>query len=150
MGVFGPKYPDPLQAVINHAERLCTVLARLEERHVDPRLWLGARREEIGLVLRLRVRDWRAHRISLGFAARSISSYLDDLHAGAMSGLGLPANAPLACCAEEGAPTVRLASAANTRERLVTQGKHAPNTGETWFDLNALLDLGPSAAAMGE
>jgi hypothetical protein len=31
MGVFGPRYSPELQAVVNHAERFCELLARLAE-----------------------------------------------------------------------------------------------------------------------
>jgi hypothetical protein len=143
MGVFGPKYPDPLQAAVNHAERLCAVLARLEGRHPDPRLWLVGRREEIELVLRLRIRDWKARRISLGFAARSIVRYLDDLHAGATSSLGLAANARLTCCADDEAPTLPLAGGQNVPRQAGMRRTPPPHAAETWFDLSALLDIVP-------
>jgi hypothetical protein len=133
MMVFGPKYPQPLQAVIDHGERLCVLVARLEDRHPDPRRWLVGRREEIELVLRLRVRDWRARRIGLEYAAKAIGAYLDDLHTGATQSLGLAANIPLVCCTADPSIPVSLAP-----------GQRAPSlvaTAETWFDLHALLDL---------
>jgi hypothetical protein len=154
MGVFGPKYPPKLQAVMNHAERFCELLARLEGgrpgRAEGARKWLMYRRQEIEVVLALVVSDLAADRIGLKEAIRSAASYLDDLHVGARSSLGL--GAVLECCVEDEAVTVGPARRheAVTVEALtsvVPKGARATRACETWFDPSALLDVRAEAHA---
>lgn len=150
MGVFDRKYPEPLQAVVDHVRRFCVFLEWLEARHPDPHRWLVGRRDEVRLVVRLRVRDWRADRIGLEYAARTIGAYLDELHLGAARSLGLPANVPLDCCRADEAITLRLGDGPSPARYMEPQGSRGEGAGETWFDLNTLLDLGPSANGVGE
>jgi hypothetical protein len=147
MGVFGPKYPPQLQPVMNHAERFCELLARLEERQPklrgSGRRWLIRRREEIELVFALLIGDLAADRISIREAARSAATYLDELHVGARRSLDLSPILP--CCAEDEALTACLASKhdAVTLEavtRIFADGASTPGAAETWFDPSALLD----------
>jgi hypothetical protein len=146
MGVFDRKYREPLQAVVDHARRFCVLLERLETRYLDSEPWLVGRRDEVRLVVRLRVRDWRVERISLEYAARTIGAYLDELHLGAMRSLCLPANVPLDCCAADEAITLPLGDATHVEP----QGSRDGSGGETWLDLRALIDPGPSVDGVGE
>ncbi|HEY4016557.1 MAG TPA: hypothetical protein VGM06_24645 [Polyangiaceae bacterium] len=150
MGTFDRKYREPLQAVVDHARRLCAFLERLEARHPDPERWLVGRRDEIRLVVRLRVRDWRTGRIGLEYAARTIGAYLDELHLGAARSLGLPANGPLDCCATDEAITLPLGAGRRPATHVAPQGSRSVVASETWLDLRALLDLEPSGSRHGE
>src|SRR5882672_204941 len=102
MGVFGPKYPPQLQAVVNHAERFCELLARLEHVCVSDRgrehEWLVGRRQEVEAVVVLIVGDWAAACLGLERATRELAAYLADVHAGAQN---LPLAPVLRCCAED-------------------------------------------------
>jgi hypothetical protein len=154
MSVFGPKYPPKLQALMNHAERFCELLARLEGRRPGrgegARKWLMHRRQEIEVVLALVVSDLAADRIGLKEAIRSAASYLDDLHVGARSSLGL--GAPLECCVEDEALTVAPARrheavTVEALTRVVPKEARASGACETWFDPSALLDMCADAHA---
>ncbi len=150
MGVFDGKYRAPLQAVVDHARRFRAFLERLETSHPDPDRWLVGRREEVGLVVHLRVRDWRADRVGLEYAARTIGAYLDEVHLGAASRLGLPANLPFVCCAADEAITLPLGGGRSPAAHVEPLGSRCSGAGETWLDLDALLDLGPSTERVGE
>ena len=102
MGLFGPKYPQPLQEVVSHAERFCEVIDRLEantSRRGAARSWLTGRREEVEVVLELLVGDWARGRRSTQDAAGSMKCYLFELHAGVCALLGL--SGQLACCEDD-------------------------------------------------
>jgi hypothetical protein len=150
MSVFERKYREPLQAVVDHARRLCAFLERLEARHADPGRWLVGRRDEIRLVVRLRVRDWRARRIGTEFAARTIDAYLDEVHLGAARSLGLPANVPLDCCTPGEAITIPIEIGRAPATHVELHRARCVSAGETWFDLRALLELRPSASERSE
>ncbi|HEY4014305.1 MAG TPA: hypothetical protein VGM06_13270 [Polyangiaceae bacterium] len=150
MGVFERKYGEPLQAVVDHARRLCALLECLESVHPDPGRWLVGRQDEIRLVVRLRVRDWRARRIGTEFAARTIGAYLDEIHLGAMRSLGLPANVPLDCCTPGEATTVPIGTGRTPAIHAELHGSRCAPAGETWLDLRALLDLAPLASKIRE
>lgn len=157
MSVFGPKYPPELQAAINHAERFCELLARLEKRRPElaraGRRWLVRRREEIETVLDLIVQDLVSDCVDLSEATRSAASYLAELHVGAQRALGL--GALLECCIEDEALTLSVASCreAVTLDAVTTIAlgrARAGAAGETWFDPSALLDTreAPPAVAI--
>jgi hypothetical protein len=97
-GVFGRAVPPPLQEPMQHAERLCAVLARLEERGPSGRAlsWLTGRREEIEKVLSLVVDDWAAKIRTVEDARTSVVEYLADLHSAVRHLFGL--EAVLDCC----------------------------------------------------
>jgi hypothetical protein len=156
MRVFGPKYPPQLQAVMNHAERFCELLAELERRRptlaVRGRKWLVRRRGEIEAVLSLIVGDLAADRISIRGAARSVTSYLDELHAGAQQSLGL--EGPFECCDEHEAVTAYFASKkdAVTVEavtRFLGDKAQARIANETWLVSSAVLDAQADAGGPG-
>ena len=78
MSVFERKYREPLQAkswITRVGSARCSNTSRRATQ--GRKRWLVGRRAEVGLVVRLRVRDWRADRIGLDYAARTIGAYLD-------------------------------------------------------------------------
>ena len=97
-GVFGRRVPALLQEPMLHAERLCAVLARLEERGPSElgRAWLVGRREEIEKVLSLVVDDWAAKLRNEEDARASLLEYLAELHSAVRRLFGL--EAVLDCC----------------------------------------------------
>jgi hypothetical protein len=96
--VFGRQVPRELQESMQHAERLCAVLSRLEGRPAgEPaRAWLIGRREEIEKVLSLVVYDWEAKRRTAEEARGSVATDLDELHVAVRKLFGL--EAVLDCC----------------------------------------------------
>jgi hypothetical protein len=151
MGVFGPRYSPELQAVVNHAERFCELLARLEDlyaRRGASHEWLTSRREEIEAVLGLVIDDWAADRIDEGQATREAAQYLDELHAGARRSLGL--GPVLGCCEEDEARTVSLATKYEAVTRLGPDRVFRKEAGQTWFDPSALLEVHETPSALRE
>jgi hypothetical protein len=139
MGVFGPKYPRPLQEVVTHAERFCDLLARLERG--APRMeralaWLTGRAEEIALVYELGIGDWTARRRSLEHVALSLESYLADLHAEARALFFL--QGVLECCEDDVFLTAPLSPDAETRLVEPVRGEEGPPH-DTWFELGAVV-----------
>lgn len=105
MGVFGPFYPHPLQASVNHAERLRQVLLDEETRVRDSpsvSAWLVGRAGELEQVVAWTIEEWRMNRRSAGHAARSLGMYVRELHEGLASRLGVTAPA---CCGGPDATT---------------------------------------------
>jgi hypothetical protein len=98
VSLFGQPYPRGLQEGMQHAERLCAVLSRLEARPWTDarRAWLIGRREEIEQVLELLGAHWCAARRTDEDAAASVREYLDDLHRAVHEHFGL--EALLDCC----------------------------------------------------
>ena len=141
MGVFGPRYPAPLQAVMNRAERFCALLSCGEglytPRDARARAWRTGRTEEISLVLALLAGDWESGRVGVGAATRAAAAYLDDLHAGARVLLG--GARVFACCVENDARTV-LAPAGDAVTRLLEGVAPAARPAdETLFDPRGML-----------
>lgn len=101
-GVFGRQVPALLQEPMQHAERLCAVLARLEERGPSEvgRAWLVGRREEIEKVLSLVVDDWAAKLRTEEDARASVVEYLAELHDAAARLFGLEAAIHDGCFAD--------------------------------------------------
>lgn len=97
-GIFGRPVPPALQEPMQHAERLCEVLARLEERGSSERAraWLVGRREEIEKVLSLVVYDWAAKIRTDQEACASVVEYLAELHSAVRRLFGL--EPVLDCC----------------------------------------------------
>ena len=93
MSCFGPFYPPRLQASVNHAELLCTVLLRAEEaaaRHGrHPPAWLIGRAGELEQVVVTTIQHWREGRRSPESAAGRLDEHLDCLHDGLAAWLGL-------------------------------------------------------------
>jgi len=91
--VFGRQVPARLQEPMQHAERLCAVLARLEQRGTSElgRAWLVGRREEIEKVLSLALDDWAANLRSDEDARVSMVEYVGELHRAAARLFGLEA-----------------------------------------------------------
>jgi hypothetical protein len=90
---FGPFYPDTLQEVVNHAERLANLL-----RHMPvpgafdaASAWLTGRAEEIACFVGAMTRDWDAKRLSSDKCASGIGTYLDTLHRDLSARLGIAA-----------------------------------------------------------
>jgi hypothetical protein len=141
LGVFGPRYAPPLQAVVNHGERFSELLVEVGLRGVDDddaRAWLTHRCEEIELVLWLIVSDWAEGRLGLEEAARAAAIYLDDLHAGAKRFLGLDPS--LDCCRAEASPTIIEVDAHDALTRPVAEAVFRSDPGETWVDPETLLE----------
>jgi len=92
MRTFGPFYPAPLQAVVNHAERLADLVAApavAADRKGKAAAWLTGRAEEIESFVEQVAEDWRARRVGVDHAARMIESYLAELHCGLRDELGI-------------------------------------------------------------
>lgn len=92
-GVLGAQVPPGLREAMAHAERLCVVVSRLEERFVSEvgRAWLIGRREEIEKVLSLVMADWSAKRRTDEEARLSVLEYVDELHVAAARLFGVEA-----------------------------------------------------------
>jgi hypothetical protein len=75
---------------------------------------------------------------------------ISTIHLGAARSLGLPANVPLDCCAADEAITLPLGAGRSPATHVAPQGSRSIAASETWLDLRALLDLGPSAQGLGE
>jgi hypothetical protein len=135
MRVFGPQYPPRLQDAVNHAERLCGVIARVEgERASDlGRAWLVGRSEEIETVLSLVVGDWRDARCSEDAAVTAVREYVDELHGAVRKFFGL--DAVLDCCFGDAVATVPLPNDEETRHVLLPE--EPPS--DTVADLLALV-----------
>ena len=109
MTVVARHYPGELQDAVNHAERFCRALSRLQEVGAEKaseraRLWLVGRADEVEKVLSCVLADWREGRMGEVAAATSVREYLGDLHAAAR---GLVGSEPaLACCSGDDAVTV--------------------------------------------
>jgi hypothetical protein len=140
MGVFGPKYPRALQQVVNHAERFCDLLARLSSaasRDAQGGAWLTGRSREVEVVLKLGLADWASGQRSMEDAARSISAYLLDLHAGARERFGLKGE--LECCEEDVFLTAPAGDDAETRVFRPEERRACAVDDDTWFDPSTLL-----------
>lgn len=81
-GVFGRSVPPELQEAMQHAQRLCAVVSRLEGSAVGElgQSWVIGRCEEIEKVLSLVIDDWEAKRRTDEGARLSVLAYLDELH----------------------------------------------------------------------
>jgi hypothetical protein len=142
MTVFGPQYPPCLQAVVNHAERFCALMARFEVMGTASdalgRAWLVGRSEEVETMLECVVGDWQAGRLTSDAAAAAAAAYLQALHLGAHKRLAL--SPALECCEGEEAPTpMPLDEDALTR--LLPLAAPNRDAGETYFDPRAILDF---------
>jgi hypothetical protein len=140
MGLFGPKYPQPLQQVVSHAERFCDVIDRLEantSRHEAARSWLTGRREEVEVVLELLVGEWARGRRSTQDAAGSMKGYLFELHAGACALLGLRGH--LACCEDDLFLTIRSDLERGRGPAGSPLASSPESTADTWPDRGGLL-----------
>jgi len=84
---------------MQNAERLCAVLARLEQRGTSERgsAWLVGRREEIEKVLSLALDDWAAKLRNDEETRGSVTEYLAELYGAAVRLFGLE-GVPLDCC----------------------------------------------------
>jgi hypothetical protein len=91
--VFGRPVPSLLEDPMQHAERLCGVLARLEASgpSEQARAWLIGRREEIEKVLSLVIDDWSAKLRTEEDARASVVEYLAELDDAAARLFGLEA-----------------------------------------------------------
>jgi hypothetical protein len=98
VSLFGRHYPPELQEAMQHAERLCDVVSRLEGKRPTglAGAWLIGRREEMEKVLSLVVDDWRAKRRADEETLASVLEYLAELHAAVRRLFGL--EAVLDCC----------------------------------------------------
>jgi hypothetical protein len=110
MSPFGPFYPPRLQASINHAERLVTVLAREEQAqaHRPPPAgaWLIGRAGELEQFAEAIAGDWRTRRRSEAATASALEAYLAELHDSMAARLGMtePSCCRGASTATESAP----------------------------------------------
>ncbi len=85
MPSFGTRYPVVLQAVMNHAQRLRTVLEDRERRmHPDEpgASWLTGRSGEVQCVVALVALDWHQRRLTGDAAASKLARYVKDIHDG--------------------------------------------------------------------
>jgi hypothetical protein len=143
MGVFGGKYPRPMQSVVDHGARFCGVLSELEQ--LDnacgrrSRQWLIGRPQEVEAVITLLVRDWATGRIGLQEARAKVAAYLDELHTAAERWLG--PYGVLECCSDDEALTVNLAAKQEAVTRIAVDRPPTKEGGETWFDPSALLEF---------
>jgi len=141
MGVFGPKYPPPVQGVVSHAERFCELLSHAERfglcDSVAARVFVYGRQSEIELVLELALADMAAGRVPVESAVASIAAYLEELHESASEALGL--DGELDCCCDEVMLT-EVSDAGEALTRIVRRpAATARSTSETWFDPVVIL-----------
>jgi hypothetical protein len=105
MRPFGPFYPQELQGIVSHAERLAELLAEEEARGGGCDLadaWLSGRAGEVERFVEVLVAGWRAGARSGDEAADILSGYLEALH----EGLALHLHITVAdCCVDALAPT---------------------------------------------
>ncbi len=92
--MFGPYYPPALQRAINHAEKLCQLLA-LPETAASLDVWNIGRSDEIARFIELVVCDWIDERLGETAAANEIDAYLEGLHEGIRRHLAIT---HLPCC----------------------------------------------------
>lgn len=104
MSIFSEQYPPKLQDVVKHAERFCVLLGDVWVAGDDARVWLVGRQEEVELVVRCLVEDWRAGIVDEAAAASSVGAYLRALHIAARG--VLEAADAFACCSDGGAVTL--------------------------------------------
>jgi hypothetical protein len=104
MSIFSGQYPPKLHDVVKHAERFCVLLGEVWAVGDDARVWLVGRQEEVELVLRCLVEDWRAGVIDETAAASSVGAYLRALHIAARG--VLKAGDAFVCCSDGGAVTL--------------------------------------------
>ncbi len=109
MNPFGPGFPEPLQAVVNHAERFSAALGLSEADHRRlvaaartedlAATWIIGRAAEVETFVEDVVYEWRAGVLSAKRAAAAIESYLRSVHRDMddVSTFGRPT-----CCAREG------------------------------------------------
>lgn len=105
MRTFGPFYPQALQSVVSHAERLVSLLAREEARGGGDDLadaWLAGRAGEVERFVEALVEDWRLGRRTCAAAAAALADYLHALHEGMAEYLHIRAPE---CCADATMPT---------------------------------------------
>jgi hypothetical protein len=90
---FDERFPEPLQGVVNHAERFSVALSLAEtdesrDAETGPResslseTWVIGRAGEIETVVRDIVGDWRSGALAIKSAAAAIESYVLALHRG--------------------------------------------------------------------
>ena len=88
---FDRHFPEPLQGVVNHAERFCAAVALAEtDQCIDAaedarelslsETWVVGRAGEIEAVVDEVLADWRSGKLSLRGASAAIESYLVRLH----------------------------------------------------------------------
>jgi hypothetical protein len=85
MRTFGPFYPQELQGVVSHAERLAELLAEEESRGGGSDLadaWLAGRAGEVERFVEVLVQEWRAGSRTCAAAASILQGYLEALHEG--------------------------------------------------------------------
>jgi hypothetical protein len=104
VSIFSEQYPPKLQDVVKHAERFCVLLGDVWVAGDDARVWLVGRQEEVELVVRCLVEDWRAGIVDEAAAASSVGAYLRALHIAARG--VLEAADAFACCSDGGAVTL--------------------------------------------
>lgn len=108
MNPFGPGFPEPLQGVVNHAERFSAALGLAEADHRRlaaagtenlAATWIIGRAAEVEALVEDVVYEWRAGAQSAKSAAAAIESYLRSVHHNMddRSTFGRPT-----CCAREG------------------------------------------------
>lgn len=88
---FEQHFPEPLQGVVNHAERFCAAVALAETDQCHEvaegarelslsETWVIGRAAEIETVVDGIVADWRSGKLSLRGASAAIEGYLVHLH----------------------------------------------------------------------
>jgi hypothetical protein len=107
---YGPFYPPVLQAAVDHAERLSSVLADMRVARGRGRAgsvasaWLVGRVGEIETFVAQVVDEWRRRAVDERAAAAAVDGYLDLLHAGLRTHFG-PTLASLCCVENPSEPT---------------------------------------------
>lgn len=112
---FGGLFPEPLQGVIHHAERLSVALSLLEtdegrEMATGPRelslseTWIVGRASEVEALVGDVVGDWRSGRVSTKTASVVIERYLMSLHHAML--LSTPYGGPTCCSSAQRTLTV--------------------------------------------
>jgi hypothetical protein len=120
MATFGPFYPPLLQDVVNHAERMVTMLGRtpVADAADEASAWLVGRAGEIECFVSAVIGDWSEARISAGHALGEINAYLNELHCDLPRRLGV--RRPRCCAAPDEGTALPVSCSSLTAEAPVT------------------------------
>jgi hypothetical protein len=126
MATFGPFYPPLLQDLVNHAERLATMLERtpVPDAADVASAWIVGRAGEIECFVGAVLSDWGDARISRGHAFRAINAYLGDLHEDLPRRLG--GRRPRCCNAAEEGTALPVSCTSLTAEAPVVPSVRLP------------------------
>ena len=130
---FGPFYPESLQQLVNHAERMSAALsracdaARVSSPSAPAEVWLTGRTGELEAFVGDVLDDWRRGVVSADDAAGALQRYLGNVHRGMVQHVTNGARPP--CCTNEHErPTVKATPSESLRITAVEPPREATPT----------------------